>query len=158
MSQPRIDCRKCGASNFASSAVCWQCGEPLHASTDGGEPTPPGQEGPQVTSPPPTGPPPAEPPIPTRGGDTQIFVILGFIFAGLSIFCCPPIFGIAAIVMGIIAYTRGNPLGLWVIIAGVVGLVIGVAIGTAIGLNSLRQFQSTPGSSWSTPAPPAPRP
>ena len=121
----RVPCPKCQANNFPSSAVCWQCGEPLQARQDESQPptTPgPSQPAPGVEQPRSAYPPPA----PSQ--DTKIFIILGFVFAALGVLCCP-ILGIAGIVLGAIAYSRGNQTGVWVIVANVVGLAIALAIG-----------------------------
>jgi hypothetical protein len=140
----RIPCPGCQAMNFPSSAACWQCGQPLKAE---GSQSP---EGPPPTAPPPPAPEPGSPYPPARSsGDTSIFVILGFVCAGLAFLCCPWLFGVAAIVLGIIAYTRGNPLGAWVIAAGAVALVIGTVIGVLVGAKMFSQGQSP----WMRPGP-----
>ena len=131
----RIPCPHCQANNFPSSAVCWQCGQPLRAQsneTPGGPPPPVTPPTPGPVQPPP---PSYEPPPTSRPPDNgQTLVILGFIFAALGIFCCP-IFGPVAIIMGVIAKNRGNALGTWVIIAGVASTLIGV-IFTSVGVLS----------------------
>lgn len=109
----RIPCPHCGASNFPTSTMCWQCGRPLRVESQppGGQPPPPGQ------------PPPYYPPSPPPAQDTKTLVILGFVFAGLSFFCCP-IFGIVGIIMGIMALRRGNPIGIWIIVVSLVLTVV----------------------------------
>jgi len=74
---------------------------------------------------------PVEPAPPTqRPRDTDALVIWGFVLAGLGLFgcCCLPIFEIPAIILGAIAYSRGDQRGLWVIIAAVVVLLAGGAL------------------------------
>ncbi len=63
--------------------------------------------------------------------DTDVFVVLGFIFAalGFTCCCCGPLFAIPSIVLGAIAYSRGDRRGLWVIIAGAVALLAGGGFG-----------------------------
>lgn len=109
----RIPCPHCGASNFPTSAACWQCGRALRVESQPpeGQPPPPGQ-------------PPPYQPAPS-GGSATIFIVLGFIFALL--FCCP-IFQIAAIIMGVLALQRGNKLGVWIIILSVVVLILVVIV------------------------------
>ena len=71
------------------------------------------------------GPAPAAPPQ-----DTNTLIILGWVFVVLGLFCCccPPLFAIPGIVLGIIAYSKGDQRGLWVIIAGAIVLVAGGAL------------------------------
>lgn len=55
----KITCSKCQAENFASSAVCWQCGQPVKQ----GQPeTSPAGPAPSTAAPPPVAPPPVAPP------------------------------------------------------------------------------------------------
>ncbi|MFF2555833.1 hypothetical protein ACFVUS_32820 [Nocardia sp. NPDC058058] len=68
---------------------------------------------------------------------TQIFSIIGFICAGIALLFCPPIFGIAGIVLGIIGSNKGEPLGKWAAIASGVALVVGMLIGLALYGSSL---------------------
>lgn len=121
----RIPCPHCQASNFPTSTTCWQCGRALRAEAQppGGQPPPPGQPPPYY----PQSPPPAE--------DTKTLVILGFVFAGLSLLCfCCPLFGIVGIIMGIIVQRKGNPIGMWIIIASAVTTIIGLAVYIGYGI------------------------
>ena len=78
---------------------------------------------------------PTEPPSPpvstAHPSDTNTLIILGWVFVGLSIVCCccPGVFAIPGIILGIVAYTRGDQRGLWIIIAGVILLLIGGTLG-----------------------------
>ena len=64
----------------------------------------------------------------TRGtGTARTLTIIGFVCAVVSLFFAPIIFGVAAIVLGIIAYRKGDPLGMWAAVAGVVGMIAGFA-------------------------------
>lgn len=129
----RVICPKCGERNLPESEVCWQCGQPLRAevvepdkdqqpSEPVSEPAPTPVASGEPVSQQPTLPPPAAP-----IDNSQTLVILGFVFAGLSLLCCP-IFPIASIVMGIIANSKGNKLGTWVIAAGVVMLLLQIMV------------------------------
>lgn len=66
-------------------------------------------------------------PPPQRG--TQIFSIIGFICAAISLLFCPPGFGIAGIVLGLVGNSKGEPLGKWAAIASGVCMIIGLGIG-----------------------------
>lgn len=99
-----------------------------------------------------------EPPVyNNKQSDTSIYIILGFVFAGLGFLCCPIIFSVAGIVFGIIAYSKGDKLGVWVIVASVVSLIAGAAIGFYY-TNKMFQsggFPTLPPSSGPTPPPPS---
>jgi len=132
----RIACPKCGAANFPSSTNCWQCGESLrvrqiHVERTEPESTPPGSEPPPGTPPPPAPSSPVYIPPGSRQ-DTDTLVIIGFMLAGLGLFgcccCCSPLLSVAAIVLGAMAYSRGDNRGLWVIIAGAAALILGIVI------------------------------
>ncbi|MRH86802.1 hypothetical protein GFY24_04845 [Nocardia sp. SYP-A9097] len=73
---------------------------------------------------------------PPRSGP-QIFSIIGFVCAGIALLFCPPGFGIAGIVLGVIGNSKGEPLGKWAAIASGITLVLGVIIGLAIYGSSL---------------------
>ncbi len=78
-------------------------------------------------------------------------MILGFISAAVGLLCCPFVFSVAAIIMGVVARNKGNPLGVWVIGAGVAAsLVIGAVVGAIVGVLNWSQFYKSPGSvpSW----------
>ena len=134
----RIQCPKCGANNFPSSAVCWQCGEPL--SQQQAATPPPGQQpGPQPAPAPRW--PEGETAVPPARDNTQTLIILGFVFAALGLCCCP-IFAIAGIIMGVIVQQRGNPTGTWVIVASAAMLLVSVVL-TIAGLgNYLNMWRS----------------
>lgn len=158
----RIVCQKCGAANFPSSTNCWQCGEQLrsdrirveHAGPEG---PPPPEPGPVPGGTPPPQPPPSPvyvPPVNRR--DTDNLVLIGFICAGIGLFgcccCCSWAFAVAAIVLGAMAYSRGDQRGLWVIIAGAAALVLGIVIPLVSA--PFRQFQGPwPGGRFPGPIP-----
>lgn len=117
----RKKCPNCGTMNFLSSETCLQCGGVLPAV----ENKPPDQQMPLTTIMPAPAEPSAYPP-PPKSGDSNTFIILGFIFAGLGLCCCP-IFAIAGLIMGIIANGKGDKLAVWVIVASSVALLLYIA-------------------------------
>jgi len=69
---------------------------------------------------------PAPPPGPPRR-DTDNLITLGWILVILGFFfcCCGPLFSIPGIILGAIAYSRGDQRGLPIIIVGAVALLFG---------------------------------
>jgi hypothetical protein len=64
-----------------------------------------------------------------RDGSARTMTVIGFLFAALALFAIvPPVTGGAAIALGIVARNKGDHLGTWAAVAGVVGLVGGIAI------------------------------
>ena len=61
----------------------------------------------------------------TSGPDPNqnILSIIGIVAGVLGAFCCL-LFSIVGIVLGVIAYSRKEPLAMWAIIAGGAGIVI----------------------------------
>lgn len=59
-------------------------------------------------------------------------VIIAFVLAALGLLFIPIILGPAAVILGIIAMRRGDPLGRWAIVAGVASLVIGIVLAAAV--------------------------
>jgi hypothetical protein len=60
----------------------------------------------------------------------RVCTIIAFVLAVVALFVFPVIFGPIAIVLGIVAYVKGDrPLGMWAIVAGVVGLAVGMLLG-----------------------------
>ncbi|MEN9731796.1 MAG: hypothetical protein RL488_1106 [Actinomycetota bacterium] len=58
--------------------------------------------------------------------------ILAIIFAGVSLLILPPVFGLAAFVLGLIATIKKEKLGVLGLILGIVLPIIGMVIGAAI--------------------------
>jgi hypothetical protein len=59
----------------------------------------------------------------------RICTILGFVFAVVAILLLPPIFGLAALVLGIVGGALGDrPLGWYAAAAGVIGAVVGMVL------------------------------
>lgn len=112
-----ILCPHCGEWNSAGREECIRCGMPLPSQ---GETTAGESAQPPVA-------PDSVPPTASRS-ETETIVILGFVLAGLGLFGCCCCFSslaeVIAIVLGAIAYSRGDRRGLWIIIIGVVVLVI----------------------------------
>ena len=60
-------------------------------------------------------------------GNTQF--VIGWVCAVMSLFCCPLGFGVAAIILGVVAKGKGHPNAQVLIIAAVVMMLVGMAIG-----------------------------
>ncbi|WP_067501922.1 hypothetical protein [Actinoplanes sp. TFC3] len=72
---------------------------------------------------------------PTRSGVTaaRVCTIIGFVFAALALLFFPPIFGLAAVVLGVVGGSLGDrPLGWYAAAAGVAGAVIGMVLSALI--------------------------
>lgn len=72
------------------------------------------------------------PPPTTRGGSARTMTIIGFVLAGVAVLFAPPVFGLAAVVLGVVAHTKGDPLGRWAIVAGIAGAIVGMALAALI--------------------------
>ncbi|AGL18861.1 hypothetical protein [Actinoplanes sp. N902-109] len=75
---------------------------------------------------------------PTRSGVTgaRVCTILAFVFAAVAILFLPPIFGVAAIVLGIVGGFLGDrPLGWYAAAAGLAGAVIGMVLSALLLAN-----------------------
>ncbi|NNH70067.1 hypothetical protein HLB23_09375 [Nocardia uniformis] len=66
---------------------------------------------------------------PPQQRGTQVFSIIGFVCAAVALLFCPPGFGIAGIVLGLIGNSKGEPLGKWAALAAGICMVIGLVIG-----------------------------
>jgi hypothetical protein len=74
-------------------------------------------------------------PTPARRASTgaRVCTILAFVFAVVAILFLPPVFGLVALVLGVIAGAMGDrPLGWYAAGAGVVGAVIGMVLAYAL--------------------------
>ncbi|MHB1457466.1 MAG: hypothetical protein ACYC0V_11195 [Armatimonadota bacterium] len=130
----RKKCPNCGTLNFLSSETCLQCGTLLPEVDNKRQ----DQIIPAAT-PPPTPVEPSAYPPPPKSGESNTFIILGFIFAGLG-FCCCPVFAIAGLVMGIIANGKGDRLAVWVIVASSAALlwsIIGLILYFTMGVSAI---------------------
>ena len=68
----------------------------------------------------------------TATGGARTMTIIGFVCAAISLLFLPIVFGPAAIVLGIVAYKKGDRLGMWAAVAGAAGLVIGMVLGMLV--------------------------
>ena len=68
----------------------------------------------------------------TTDNSARTMTIIGFVCAIVAILFLPILFGPAAIVLGIVAYRKGDRLGMWAAIAGAVCMIAGFAIGVAL--------------------------
>ena len=58
----------------------------------------------------------------------RLAACFGFGVAGLAVWVFPLVLGPVAVLLGLIAHRRGERLGRWVVLAGVVGLCLGLVI------------------------------
>lgn len=65
----------------------------------------------------------------------RVYSIIGLICAIISLLFVPIVFGVAAIILGVVARKKGdNTFGLVVIILGAVFMVIGMILGAAVSV------------------------
>ncbi len=62
----------------------------------------------------------------------RVCSILALVFGAVAVLFFPIIFGPAAIILGIIGAAKGDKLGIWGIVAGVVGMIAGIALGAIV--------------------------
>jgi len=165
-SSDRIPCPSCGAENFPSSATCWQCGAVLQTNANGQSGPPPGAPPPGGSYNPPPSPPSApystpQPNLPQRPmpEDTNTLIIFGYVCVALSFLCCPWLFGVAAVIIGVVAGNKGDQRGKLVWILGIVGLVVGTIIGliwSTYYFKMMNQFMQHPGQNPYAPQFPQP--
>lgn len=80
---------------------------------------------------------PEEPPTPVTEPparvNTDAYITWGFILAALGFVCCccGQLFAVASIILGAIAYGKGDQRGMWVMIAGAVSLLISGGAGVS---------------------------
>lgn len=65
----------------------------------------------------------------TGTGSARVLTIIGFVCAAIGVFILPIVFGLAAVVLGLVARSKGDPLGTWAAVAGGAAIVIGMALG-----------------------------
>ena len=66
------------------------------------------------------------------GQNKNTLSILAIIFAGVSLLFLPPIFGLAAFVLGLIATIKKEKLGVLGLVLGIVLPIIGMVIGAMV--------------------------
>jgi hypothetical protein len=73
-------------------------------------------------------------PAPARvGRGARICTIVAFAFAVIALFFIPILFGLLAIILGVIAATQGDkPLGWYAAGAGAAGAIIGMILGAIV--------------------------
>ncbi len=73
-------------------------------------------------------------PTPARANTrARVCTILGFVFAVVAILFLPPVFGLVALVLGIIGGALGDrPLGWYAAASGIVGAAIGMILAYAL--------------------------
>ena len=67
-----------------------------------------------------------------RTGNGRTFTIIGFICAAVAVFFLPIVLGPAAIILGLVGRSKGDPLGTWAAVAGAVALVVGLVLGAMV--------------------------
>lgn len=70
----------------------------------------------------------------TSGDNGQGLITASFICSALGLICCPCMFSVAGIILGVMGKNKGNDKGQLAIILGVVSLVLGILIGVAVQL------------------------
>ncbi len=69
---------------------------------------------------------------PTRN-QGRPFTIAGFVMAAVAVFLVPIILGPLGAIFGAVGYARGDrKLGLWAVVAGVVGTILGLLLAAAV--------------------------
>jgi hypothetical protein len=77
---------------------------------------------------------PATNPVRTGAGrGARICTIVAFAFAVIALFLLPIVFGLIAIILGVVAATQGDkPLGWYAAGAGAAGAIIGMILGAIV--------------------------
>jgi hypothetical protein len=72
-------------------------------------------------------------PTRSRSSAARVCTIIGFVFAAVAVLFFPIVFGLAALVLGIIGGVLGDrPLGWYAAVAGVVGGTLGIILAAAL--------------------------
>ena len=67
------------------------------------------------------------------------YVIAGFICAVVAVGFLPIVLGPIAVVLGFLAHRKHDPMGRWVMIVGVVGMLLGFALAALLFAESQEQ-------------------
>ena len=73
----------------------------------------------------------------TAGG--RPYAIAGFFCAVVAVVFLPIVLGPIAVVLGHLAHRKSDPMGRWVMVAGVVGMLLGLALGALVFAESQEQ-------------------
>ena len=60
------------------------------------------------------------------------FTIIGFVLAVAALVILPIVFGPLGAIFGGIGYSKGDKLGMWAVVAGIVGTIGGFALAAAV--------------------------
>lgn len=60
------------------------------------------------------------------------FTIVGFVLAAAAVFFVPIALGPAAAIFGGVGYAKGDKLGMWALVAGIVATIAGFALAAAV--------------------------
>ena len=60
------------------------------------------------------------------------FTIIGFVLAAAALLILPIVFGPAGAIFGGVGYSKGDKVGMWAVIAGIVGTIGGIALAAAV--------------------------
>ena len=78
-------------------------------------------------------PPPAEQqPQTTAQNPSNTLSIIGIVCGVIALLFIPPLFGIAGVVLGVVARSKGERLGTIAIIVAAIGLVVGMILGYVV--------------------------
>jgi len=77
---------------------------------------------------------------PSTASPGNTLSIIGIVCGVLALLVCPPLFGIAGIVLGAIGLSRKESLGWWAIGASVAGLVLGLVLSVLV-IGAMDGFQ-----------------
>lgn len=76
-------------------------------------------------------------PTTTGSNPGRPFTIVGFVLAAIALLFFPIFLGPAGAIFGGVGYAKGDrPLGMWALVAGIVGGIAGMALGAALVSNS----------------------
>lgn len=105
-------CSNCGTSNPDGTAFCSKCGSPLARTS---QPTPP---------------PVFSAPTPSSPGST--FSTVGIICGVIAFLFLPPVFGLAGLIFGAVAKSKGEEKAVVALAVSGLGLVVGMFLGFVV--------------------------
>ena len=98
-------CEACGGQIADSANFCSACGRPRRG-------------GPQLAV--------------TQASTSNSLSIISFVFAGISLLLFPIVFGPVAVILGVIAWAKGEKLGPVAFAAAILGTIVGMVLGYVI--------------------------